>query len=183
MTEDTPPGSDFLAELGVAWEREAMSAATATRVVLLRTGVVLAREGGALRQMALPFRFFAGGPIGSGRQGVSWIHIDDWVSDGSLGHRDAACGGTAQPHRSGAGEQCRVRAHARPRARASGHPARSGVCGTARAWRDEPPSCSPASACFRSRRSRSVSPSAFPTSSRHCAQFIARIPNTRELRI
>lgn len=79
VTEETRPGSDFLAELGVAWEQEAMSVATETRVVLLRTGVVLAREGGALRQMALPFRFFAGGPIGSGRQGVSWIHIDDWV--------------------------------------------------------------------------------------------------------
>ena len=80
VTEDTPPGADFLARLAVEWEREAMAVAHLTRVVLLRTAVVLAREGGALPQMALPFRFFAGGPIGSGRQGVSWIHIDDWVS-------------------------------------------------------------------------------------------------------
>ena len=80
VTEETPPGSDFLSRLAVEWEREAMAAAHVTRVVLLRTGVVLTREGGALPQMALPFRFFAGGPIGSGRQGVSWIHIDDWVS-------------------------------------------------------------------------------------------------------
>jgi uncharacterized protein (TIGR01777 family) len=80
VSEETPPGSDFLSRLAVEWEREAMAAAHITRVVLLRTGVVLTREGGALPQMALPFRFFAGGPIGSGRQGVSWIHIDDWVS-------------------------------------------------------------------------------------------------------
>ncbi len=80
VTEETPPGSDFLARLAVAWEHEAMTAAEATRVVLLRTGVVLAREGGALPQMALPFRVFAGGPVGSGRQQVSWIHVDDWVN-------------------------------------------------------------------------------------------------------
>jgi uncharacterized protein (TIGR01777 family) len=80
VTEETPPGVDFLARLAVDWEREAMTVAPLTRVILLRTGVVLAREGGALRQMALPFRFFAGGPVGSGRQGVSWIHIDDWVA-------------------------------------------------------------------------------------------------------
>jgi uncharacterized protein len=80
VTEDTPPGSDFIARLVVEWEREAMAVARLTRVVLLRSGVVLARDGGALPQMALPFRFFAGGPIGSGRQGVSWIHIDEWVS-------------------------------------------------------------------------------------------------------
>lgn len=80
VTEETPPGSDFLSRLAVEWEREALAVAGLTRVVLLRTGVVLARDGGALPQMALPFRFFAGGPIGSGRQGISWIHIDDWVS-------------------------------------------------------------------------------------------------------
>ena len=81
VTEETAPGSGFLAGVCEAWEREAQSAATVTRVVLLRTGVVLARQGGALPQMALPFRCFAGGPVGSGRQWVSWIHIDDWVDE------------------------------------------------------------------------------------------------------
>jgi uncharacterized protein len=79
VTEETPPGSDFLASLCVAWEREADAVAGLTRVVLLRTGVVLAREGGALPQMALPFTLFAGGRIASGQQCVPWIHIDDWV--------------------------------------------------------------------------------------------------------
>lgn len=80
VTETHAPGSDFLARTCVAWEDEAAAVADVTRLVLLRTGIVLAREGGALPQMALPFRFFAGGPIGSGRQFVSWIHRDDWVA-------------------------------------------------------------------------------------------------------
>jgi uncharacterized protein (TIGR01777 family) len=80
LTEDSAPGSDFLATLGTAWEKEALSAAPHARVVLLRTGIVLASEGGALPKMALPFRFFAGGPLGSGRQYVSWIHRYDWTA-------------------------------------------------------------------------------------------------------
>jgi uncharacterized protein (TIGR01777 family) len=80
LTEDAAPGGDFLAGLCRGWEAAALSAAGATRVVLLRTGVVLAKDGGALPQMAAPFRFFAGGPIGSGRQYMSWIHLDDWVN-------------------------------------------------------------------------------------------------------
>lgn len=79
VTEATPPGGDFLAQVCQAWEREAQAIAGVTRLVLARTGVVLARHGGALPEMARPFRFFAGGPVGSGRQFVSWIHIDDWV--------------------------------------------------------------------------------------------------------
>lgn len=79
-TEATPAGSDFLAEVCRDWEAIASEAATKTRVVLLRSGVVFAREGGALPQMALPFKLFAGGPVGTGKQYVSWIHLHDWVA-------------------------------------------------------------------------------------------------------
>jgi len=79
-TEDTPPGSDFLARVCVAWEDEARCAATPhTRVTCIRTGLVLARDGGALPPMLPPFRFGAGGPVGSGRQYWPWIHRQDWV--------------------------------------------------------------------------------------------------------
>ena len=79
VTEESPPGSDFLASVCVAWEAAAMKAAWMTRVVLLRTGLPLDASGGALPRLALPFRFFAGGRLGSGEQYWSWIHIDDWV--------------------------------------------------------------------------------------------------------
>jgi len=80
ITEATVPGSDFLASVCCDWETAALEATATSRVVLLRTGIVLSREGGALAQLALPFRFFAGGPLGSGRQYMSWIHVDDWVA-------------------------------------------------------------------------------------------------------
>jgi len=81
VTEDARAGSDFLAGVCVQWEAEAMrGASNRTRVVCLRTGLVLERDGGALPQMLLPFRFGAGGPIGSGRQYWPWIHRDDWVA-------------------------------------------------------------------------------------------------------
>lgn len=80
ISEDTAPGRGFLAEVCRAWEDEARRAASdRTRVVLIRTGLVLARDGGALAQMLLPFRLFVGGPVGSGRQYWPWIHRDDWV--------------------------------------------------------------------------------------------------------
>jgi uncharacterized protein (TIGR01777 family) len=80
LNESSAPGSDFLAGVCVAWEREAMAAAARTRVALVRTGLVLDRRAGALPRMARPFQFLAGGPLGSGRQWWSWIHVDDWVS-------------------------------------------------------------------------------------------------------
>jgi hypothetical protein len=81
LTEDAAAGSDFLATLCRDWEAEARRAQGAgTRVVLLRTGLVLDPRGGALARILLPFRLFAGGPFGSGRQFVSWIHRDDWVA-------------------------------------------------------------------------------------------------------
>jgi len=81
LTEDAAAGSDFLATLCRDWETEARRAQSVnTRVVLLRTGLVLDPRGGALARMLLPFKLFAGGPFGSGRQFVSWIHRDDWVA-------------------------------------------------------------------------------------------------------
>lgn len=81
VDERDGPGEGFLAEVCQAWEAEA-SAATAlgVRVAIPRLGVVLAREGGALRQMALPFKLFVGGPVGRGRQVLSWIHREDLVA-------------------------------------------------------------------------------------------------------
>jgi len=80
VTETTAPGSDFLAHVCRDWEAAASQLSPGARVVLLRSGVVLARHGGALPQMALPFKLFAGGPAGSGRQFMSWIHLHDWVA-------------------------------------------------------------------------------------------------------
>lgn len=78
LTETSPPGTDFAAELAAAWERAADPAAEAgVRVCHPRTGIVLDPAGGALPTMAKPFRFYAGGRIGSGRQYLSWIHHDD----------------------------------------------------------------------------------------------------------
>jgi uncharacterized protein (TIGR01777 family) len=80
ITEASSPGRDFLGRVCVEWETEAMRAATAgTRVVCLRTGLVLARDGGALRKMLPPFWFGLGGPVGSGRQFWPWIHRHDWI--------------------------------------------------------------------------------------------------------
>ena len=79
-TERAVAGDDFLARLCVDWEAEARQAASAsTRVVMLRTAMVIERTGGALRKLITPFRFFAGGPVGSGHQYMSWIHRLDWV--------------------------------------------------------------------------------------------------------
>ena len=79
-TEESPPGRDFLAQLCVDWETEAAAARRPdTRLVLVRTGIVLEQSGGALHKMLRPFRMFVGGPIGSGRQYMSWIHRIDWL--------------------------------------------------------------------------------------------------------
>jgi hypothetical protein len=80
VTEETPAGHDFLASVCVKWEAEAMQAfSPKTRVVCVRTGLVLERDGGALPEMLPPFWFGAGGPIGSGRQFWPWIHRQDWI--------------------------------------------------------------------------------------------------------
>lgn len=81
VTESTPHGTDFLASVCVRWENEAAAAASGrTRVVCIRTGLVLEKDGGALPQMLPPFRFGVGGPVGSGRQYWPWIHRADWIA-------------------------------------------------------------------------------------------------------
>jgi uncharacterized protein (TIGR01777 family) len=81
LNEDSKPGDDFLARLCVDWEAEAQKAeALGVRVCLLRTGIVLAKGQGALKKMVPPFKMFIGGPLGSGRQWMPWIHIEDEVS-------------------------------------------------------------------------------------------------------
>jgi uncharacterized protein len=80
LDEETPPGTDFLAQVCVAWEREAsMASELGMRVVQVRTGVVLDSRGGALAKMLPPFRLGVGGPVAGGRQYVSWIHAEDLV--------------------------------------------------------------------------------------------------------
>jgi uncharacterized protein (TIGR01777 family) len=80
LDEDARPGSDFLAETCVAWEAEASRATElGARVVLVRTGVVLDRSGGALEKMLPAFRLGVGGPVAGGRQYTSWIHREDLV--------------------------------------------------------------------------------------------------------
>ncbi len=80
LDETAAPGDDFLAQTCIEWEREAARAEELSiRVALVRTGIVLDRREGALPQMVLPFRFYAGGPILPGTQWFPWIHIDDEI--------------------------------------------------------------------------------------------------------
>lgn len=77
-TENTPPGNDFLSHVSIEWEKAADEiAALGIRTVRLRTGIVISKDGGAIPKMALPARFGVGAPLGSGKQWMSWIHLDD----------------------------------------------------------------------------------------------------------
>jgi uncharacterized protein (TIGR01777 family) len=78
LTEDSAPGKDFLAQLCVDWEHEAARAHEfGLRVARIRIGIVLGRDGGALKQMLMPFRLGIGGRLGNGRQWMPWVHVDD----------------------------------------------------------------------------------------------------------
>lgn len=80
LNEDSKPGDDFLARLCVDWEAQAQKAESlGVRVCFLRTGIVLAKGEGALKKMVPPFKMFFGGPLGSGRQWMPWIHIEDEI--------------------------------------------------------------------------------------------------------
>ncbi len=92
LDEQSPPGEDYLSDVCVKWEREAAEA-PAARAAWVRVGVVLDRAGGALSNMITPFWMGAGGPIGSGRQQMSWIHHADLVGIFLLALDNAACVG------------------------------------------------------------------------------------------
>jgi uncharacterized protein (TIGR01777 family) len=80
VTETTAPGNDFLSRLCVEWENEALKAeGHGVRVVRIRTGIVLGKGRGALAKMVPPFKMFAGGPLGAGKQYMPWIHIEDEI--------------------------------------------------------------------------------------------------------
>jgi hypothetical protein len=81
LDETALPADDFLAEVCVAWEREAREAAEfGVRVVCIRTGVVLGPDGGALKKLLTPFRLGLGGRLGNGKQWMPWIHVEDLAS-------------------------------------------------------------------------------------------------------
>jgi uncharacterized protein (TIGR01777 family) len=78
LIESSPPGDDFLAKLAYAWEQAALRAQDkGARVIITRFGIVLGKNGGALGQMIPLFKYFLGGPLGSGRQWFSWVHMYD----------------------------------------------------------------------------------------------------------
>jgi uncharacterized protein len=80
FVEESPPGNDFLAGVCVGWEREARRAGDlGMRVAIVRSGIALGTDGGALERILPPFRFGVGGTVGSGRQWFSWVHVDDLV--------------------------------------------------------------------------------------------------------
>lgn len=81
MDEDGPVGHDFLASLAQSWEAASQPVEdVGVRRVIIRSGVVLSKDGGVLSQLTLPFNYFVGGPIGSGKQYIPWIHIHDEVN-------------------------------------------------------------------------------------------------------
>jgi uncharacterized protein (TIGR01777 family) len=81
LPEDAPKGRDFLSDLSKDWEAEALTARSKNaRVVITRFGIVMGKEGGALHTLLTAFKSFVGGPLGSGKQWVSWIHIQDIVA-------------------------------------------------------------------------------------------------------
>ncbi|MCB9233511.1 MAG: TIGR01777 family protein [Bacteroidia bacterium] len=77
LDETGPAGEDFMAEVCKLWEDSSQGADT--RTVILRTGVVMGRDGGPLKEIMKPYSMFVGGPIGDGKQGFPWIHMEDWA--------------------------------------------------------------------------------------------------------
>ena len=149
VDEDAKPGDDVLAQICIAWEREAQRAEElGMRVVKVRTGVVLDRHGGALEKMLLPFRLGVGGPVAGGKQPLPWIHVDDVVGIYLAALDDDALDRSGQRHRAHPGDEPPVLKGARPRAAPPGVRARPGVRdqGAVRRHgqaRDRRPACRP----------------------------------------
>ncbi len=112
IDETAAPGDDFLAQVCVAWENEANHADT--RVVIVRTGVVLDQNGGALSKMLLPFKAGVGGPVAGGKQYMPWIHVDDVVGIYLKAIDDPSWEGPRQRHRAGARDEQGVQPRTRP---------------------------------------------------------------------
>jgi hypothetical protein len=94
LTEDSPPGDDFLARICIDWEKAALAVESAgVRCVTVRVGVVLDKEGGALAKLLTPFKLGAGGPVGTGKQWMSWIHHEDMTGLFLLALDDAGAAG------------------------------------------------------------------------------------------
>ena len=108
ITESSAPGKDYLAGVAEAWEAAANQVTDRTRVALVRTGIVLDRRGGALAKMLPPFQLFVGGPLGSGRQYMPWIHKEDWVRLVTLAMTHEGARGALNAHRSRTGHQRRI---------------------------------------------------------------------------
>ncbi len=119
LDESSSRGEGFLADVCHAWEEAAAPARARARVVLLRTGIVLARDGGALPKLVRPFRIFAGGPIGDGAFWQPWIHLVDEVGLALLALGDARAEG---PLVAAAPEPARNRELAKAIGRALGRP-------------------------------------------------------------
>lgn len=135
LTERSPRGSGFLAELVEDWEQAADPAREAgARVVHLRQSPVLARDGGMLERMLLPFRLGLGGPIGGGRQWWSWVALDDVVSAYLFALEQPLEGRYNLVPR--AGEERRVRARARRRSQPPRRRPAARLCRSARLGRD-----------------------------------------------
>jgi uncharacterized protein len=112
FTESSGPGNDYLAQVCQGWEAEAEKVkASGTRLAIIRIGIVLGPDGGVLARMVLPFQVFAGGPLGTGQQWVSWVHREDLVNLILKALSDPAMAGTynaTSPNPVRMGELCQV---------------------------------------------------------------------------
>jgi uncharacterized protein (TIGR01777 family) len=136
LREESASGTGFLSEVCREWEKATLQASQAgMRVVHLRIGVVLSGEGGALQKMLTPFKLGVGGKVGSGRQYMSWITLEDLVASSAARSRTSLCAGPSTRSRRSRDERG-VHEGARARARAADDLPRARLRGAARLRRD-----------------------------------------------